>query len=298
MTACMKRSFSLATAAVVAATLGVAPLAGTPALEERTIFVTVLGANDSGPVLEGLSAANFSVMEDNVARKVTGLAAAADVPITAMLLIDTTRRSTNTVQDLRKGVVAYASQVLQINPQNQVGVIGFGGQANVLQAPTSNIEDITKMSTRIVANTDGSSVLNEAFMEASQVLQKVSTARKMIVTVNHEPADEFSQVPFPEVAKAVQASGATVYSISIVQGQKRDPGRESLLNALTNNSGGLYFGIGTPSGLVGVMQSLGFLAAVQYAVSFERPDGAAPAQQTVVQVNQPGMRALTNQWAG
>jgi VWFA-related protein len=296
MTARRNTWLVLAAAATIAA-LGAAPFAHRDALEERTVFVTVMGPN--GPVLEGLSAGNFSVVEDNVTREVTGLAAATGVPVSAMLLIDTTRAASNTVQDLRKGVVAYATQLLESNPESEIGVIGFGGQATVLQQLTSDLEAITRMSARIVANTDGGSLMNEALVEASRILSEVAPERRRVMlTINHEPADEFSQTSFQDVAVAVQKSGATVYSISIVARQRRDPGREALLNALTSNSGGLYFGIGAPSGLVGVCNSLGFLAGVQYALSYERPDDAGPPKVVQVSVNVEGTRAHNNQWSG
>lgn len=290
------RSIGLTAAVIAGAALSTSPLAGAPAVEERTLYVNVMGAN--GPVLEGLSGGNFRVLEDGIVMEVTGLAPATAVPVSAMLMIDNTRAASSTVQDIRKAVVAYATQLLEGNPENEVGIYTFGSPAVVLQPLTSSLEDITRMANRIVANTDGSSLLNDGLVEAGKILGAVDNPRKVILMMNHEPAQEYSQVQFSEVAAAVQASGAQVHGVSIVRDNQRDPGREALVNALTSNSGGLYFGIGTPSGLIGVFESLAFLANVQYAVTYQRPDGAAAPKQTQVQVNIEGMKVLNNQWSG
>lgn len=299
----MKTPLALATVAGTIIALGTAPIAGhdrDDAFEARTIYVNVMGGANGGPVLEGLAAGNFKVIEDNVERTVTGLAAATNVPVAAMLLIDTTRLagSRNTIQDFRKAVVSFATQLMSNVPNSQVGFLGFGGQATVIQPLTTNLEDIQKMSTRIVANTDGGSLLNEGLVEASRVLSGIEGHRKIMIVVHHEPQDEYSQLPFPEVARAVTESGATLHVVAIVPEQKTDPGREELMKALTANTGGLRFTIGTVSNLDGLFGNVAFLQAVQYAVSYERPDGAGPATQTVVQVDQPGMRVLFNQSAG
>jgi hypothetical protein len=299
----LKTPLGLAAAVVVGMALATAPMAGSGAFEERTVYVNVMG--DNGPVLQGLSDANFRVLEDNVAMEVTGLAPATGVPVSAMLLVDNSGLLTNnsraasaTVQEMRKAVVNFAGQVLGSNPENQVGIMLFGGQARIMQALTSNVADINQIATRLVANTDGGSVLNEALVEASGILAETESPRKIIVIVNHEPADEFSQVQFVEVARAVQASGAQVHGVSIVRENERDAGREQLLNALTANSGGLYFGIGTPANLEGIFGSLGYLATVQYAVTYQRPDGAPMPKDMQVQVNVAGLKVYNVRWAG
>lgn len=300
MRAGMRTPLGLAAVAGTIIALGATPIARDGAFEERTIYVNVMGGEGGGPVLQGLSGGNFSVIEDNVQRKVTGLAAATNVPVAGMLLIDTTRLagSRNTIQDFRKAAVSFATQLFQNVPNSQLGILGFGGQATVIQPLTGNLEDIQKISTRIVANTDGGSLLNEGLVEAGRILGSVEGHRKIMLVVNHEPQDEFSQLPFPEVAKAVQDSGATLYVVSIVPEQQTDPGREELMKALTANTGGLRFTVGTAANLEGLFGNVAYLQAVQYAVSYERPDGAGPAMQTVVQVDQPGMRVLFNQSAG
>jgi len=209
-----KGPIGLTAAVIVGAVLGTAPMAGAPALEERTLYVNVMGAE--GPVLQGLSGGNFRVLEDGIVMEVTGLAPATAVPVSTMLLVDNTRAASSTVQDIRKAVVAYATQLLDGNPENEVGIYTFGSPAVVLQPLTSNLEDITRMANRIVANTDGSSLLNDGLVEAGNILAKVDNPRRVILMMNHEPAQEYSQVQFSEVAAAVQGSpGNAKYSTTL-----------------------------------------------------------------------------------
>jgi hypothetical protein len=291
-----KKPVGVVLSAGLVAALGAALAAGTAPREDRTIYVTVLGGPGGGPMLD-VTAGQFQVREDNVVRELTGIRAANE-PVSTVLLLGTTRQATNAIQDIRKAVVDYATTHFSMNPQARLAIGEFAGQAVIKVPFTSSLDEIKKAVTRVIANTDGGSVMNEGLVAASQELAKENTPRKAIVTINMEPTDEFSQLNFELVADEVRKSGATVYSIQIASGTRRDAGREALLTALTTNSGGLRLTTMTPSALTNLLGSIASLSGVQYALTFSRPDGAPPATQTNVLVNREGARPLTNQWSG
>jgi hypothetical protein len=140
--------------------------------------------------------------------------------------------------------------------------------------------------------------LNEGLVEASKVLAKEATPRRVIVTINKEPAAEYSQIRLETVAEEVRKSGATVYSIQVLDGTRRDASRDQLLQALTTNSGGLKASIGSPTALQGLLNNIASLSGAQYAITIQRPDGSPAPKQTVIAVNREGARPLTNQWSG
>jgi hypothetical protein len=283
------------TAAFVAA-LGIAVTARTTAFEERTVYVTVLGGPGGGPMLD-LNASNFQVQEDNVVREVTSIRAANE-PVSAVLLYDTTPGAKDLVQDIRKAVLDYATTLLEMNPESRLALAEFGAVAMITTPFTSSLEEIRKAVPRIVAKTDGSSLLNEGLVEASKVLAKEATPRRVIVTINKEPAAEYSQIRLETVAEEVRKSGATVYSIQVLDGTRRDASRDQLLQALTTNSGGLKASIGSPTALQGLLNNIASLSGAQYAITIQRPDGSPAPKQTVIAVNREGARPLTNQWSG
>lgn len=278
------------------ATLGIS-LAARPAdFEERTVYVTVLGGPGGGPMLD-LNMSNFQVQEDNVVRQITGIRAANE-PVAAVILYDSTPQAREMVQDMRKAVVDYATTLLSMNPESRVALAEFGGVAMITTPFTSSLDEIKKAAQKIVAKTDGGSLLNEGLVEVSRQLSLQETPRRVIVTVNKEPTAEYSQIRLETVAEEVRKSGATVYSIQILDGTRRDASRDQLLAALTTNSGGLKSSIGTPSAITNLLGSIASLSGAQYALTIQRPDGSPTPKQTIVNVNREGARALTNQWSG
>jgi len=266
----------------------------TDAREERTVYVTVLGPN--GPIMEGLAPEEFRIFEDNVEREVTGLAP-AEHPLSAVLMIDTTPDAEPYVQDMRKAVVDYARVLFGMSPNARLAIAEFAGVGMIAQRFTSSLEEIESHAQKIVANTQSAPVFNEGLMAAADELQRESTPRRVIVTINMEPTGENSTVRIPNVAAKVRDSGASVFSIAMQLGQERNANRDALLNGVTTNSGGLRMQINAITALEGLLGTIASISAAQWAVTFNRPDGAPVAEQTQAQVMRANVRVLTNMWS-
>jgi len=295
-TSCLKAAGLIAVAAVflALATGLTATAAPDHGRAERTIYAAIVGPQ--GPLNTAVTPADLKVLEDGTEREITNVQLAQG-PVSAVLLLDTTRAASNIFLDVRKAAADYASALFEIDPQSRVAIAEFGGVAMIKQPFTSSIDDIKAAMTKVVAN-DGGALMNEGLVAISEELAKETTPRRVIITINMEPADEFSQTRFDEVAQAVRDSGATVYAIVVQQGTRRDAGREQLQQALVSNTGGMRWVIQTPNQIPQRLAGAALLSARQWAVTFTRPDGEAPAKMTQVEVLHEGFRALTNMWSG
>jgi hypothetical protein len=273
---------------------------------ERTIHVSVLGPG--GPVLEGISAEELRVQEDNLEREVIGIKPAEE-PLSVVLMVDTTAAARDVIQDLRKAVVDYASVLFSMSPGARLALAEFASVGMITQPFTSSLEHIQNRANKIVANipmgtvgTDVStrassgSVFNEGLLAACDELDKESTQRRVIVTVNMEPTGEDSVVRIADVAARVRNCGATVFSVAILISADRNANRDVLLNGITANSGGLRMSINSVTALNGLLGTIAAISAAQWAVTFARPDGAAAAERTEAGITRPGFRVLTNAW--
>jgi hypothetical protein len=274
---------------------------------ERTIHVTVLGPG--GPVLEGISAGELRVREDNLEREVIGIKPAEE-PMSVVLMVDTTAAAREVIQDLRKAVVDYASVLFSMSPGARLALAEFASVGMITQPFTSELEDIQSRANKIVANipmgtvgTDVStrpssgSVFNEGLLAACDELEKESTSRRAIVTVNMEPTGEDSVVRIADVAARMRNCGATVFSVAILLSADRNANRDVLLNGITTNSGGLRMSINSVTALNGLLGTIAAISASQWAVTFARPDDAPAAELTQAVITRPGLRVLTNAWA-
>ena len=102
--------------------------ASRPASEARTqtVYVTVLGPKNA-PVT-GLSAADFSVREDNAPREVLKAEIATD-PMQVVLLVDDSQASTDALQPLREGLTAFVDK---LNGHGEIGIVTSGDRATSL----------------------------------------------------------------------------------------------------------------------------------------------------------------------
>jgi hypothetical protein len=298
MTSRTKTTLGTLVLALILAPFASAPNADVAPRADRTVYITILGAQ--GPVSSGVRPVDLQVLEDGVEREITSVEPATG-PTSTVVLLDSTRDASNAIVHLRQATNDFAAAMFAASPTSRIALAEFGGRAMVTQPFTSSADDIGSAVSRLVANTDGSSLLNEGLIEVSRELGSEESPRRFIVTVNMEPTKEFSQSNFNDVANAVRESGATVYSIQILRGgTDRDAGREQLLGALTANSGGMLRTTQVPQdNLSGLLGSIAQLATTQFAVTFTRPDGEAPAEKTEVSVvGREGFNVFTNMWSG
>jgi VWFA-related protein len=181
-----------------------------------TLNVSVID-RASGRGLQGLTAEDFHVYEDNVEQHVEHFET-ADAPFDLLLLLDlsgSTSRVTETIRSAARRFVAAT------RPQDRVGVIAFAGETSVVSPLTSDRAALRSSLDRL-APPKGDTRLHDSLAYALDYMTKgADPARRRAVIVMSDGLDSTlpnvtgngSAVPYEEIRSRVQEFDGVVYSV-------------------------------------------------------------------------------------
>ena len=261
--------------------------ASRPASEARTqtVYVTVLGPKNA-PVT-GLSAADFSVREDNAPREVLKAEIATD-PMQVVLIVDDSQASTDALQPLREGLNAFVDK---LNGHGEIGIVTSGDRATSLVGTTTSAAALKAGINRIFARPGAGAYLLDAVMDVSQGFQRRKAQRPVIVALTMEGGPEYSNLHYQTVLKQLEASGATLHVLAVgtpsssMSDEMRNRGQ--LIAEGTERTGGRRDQILTPSGITEALPRVADELLNQYAVTYGRPETLIPPEKLQVKVSRP-----------
>jgi len=108
---------------------------------QRGIYTSVL--DKDGKPVAGLTAADFVVREDNLAREVLRVEPAT-TPMQIALLVDNSARSNNNIRDIREAAGEFVKAVTGTGMKNEVAVITVAERATILVDYTSDQAKLLK----------------------------------------------------------------------------------------------------------------------------------------------------------
>jgi VWFA-related protein len=269
---------------------------------QKTALVTVIA--ESGAAIKDLTAKDFVVKEDNASREVVGAELASE-PLFISLLIDTSQPPSGTppslTQDLRAAVTSFIKEVQKVTPDAQFSLAEFAGASVTTLDFTSKPEALEKTVIHLYPNQQGGAVLLESLTDASRKLVEKSTPRRAIVSIDFNSPEGSAERSMKKVAEEVRKSGATVWAISVRDAAVplRDGGpsanlREAVLNAVTQQSGGLRLTTINSTGLDGALRKVANSLTSQYTVSFMRPGNGSPKSVAIETTK--GLKVLLTTW--
>jgi hypothetical protein len=284
---------------------GLVVLTGAPQAVEKSVFVSVVDAN--GRPVTDLKVNELGVREDNVIREVVAVKPVT-TPLVIQILADTSKETgpargrldgaaggADLIRDIRVSLTAFVKRISASSPQSTIGLMEFGQASVPVTKLTTNHADVEKGITRLFTKPDAASVLLEAIIESSKMLQKIE-GRKAILILNVEPGDEQSREPPQRILDTFRDAGASMWAVSIQRGDLKNPARDLILQRLTQVTGGRREFLVAQSALERYMNDYADALLNQIEIVFRRPDGR-PVQLTEVGTTRQGVKLFWRYFA-
>jgi VWFA-related protein len=252
----------------------------------RDIYVSVV--DGSGKAVTGLTAADFTVREDGVAREVTSAGPATE-QLTISLLIDDSQAATDAIQFMRDAVPSF---VQRLSGKADIAIATIGERPTSQIDYTGSTEALKKIVGRLFQKTGSGAYLLDGIVEVSRGLQKREPKRPHIVAISTE-GPEFSNRSHQQVLDALYASGATLHVLALGQpsDSQADEMRERniVVGDGTAKTGGRRDQVLALSGLTDRLNLVADELTNQYVVEYGRPDQLIPPEKVQVSVKRQGL---------
>ena len=265
---------------------GQEPRASTSGARTRDVYATAI--DSKGASVPGLTASDFAVREDRVAREVLKVGPATE-PLQVALLIDDSQAATSMLQPLREGITDFIDA---LQGKAEIALITFGERPTTLVEYTNSAEQLKRGVGRVFPKSGAGPYLLDAIVDASRGLEKRKAARPVIVAVTVEGI-EFSNAHFESVLQALERSGATMYALAI--GSPADSQNDEMRNRNMvlaegpDRTGGRREQVLAESGLPGKLRQVAEGLLNQYVVTYGRPETLIPPQRIEVTSTRPGV---------
>ena len=254
---------------------------------ERTIYASVI--DKSNAPVTGLSAAEFVVREDDVAREVLRVSAATE-PLQIALLVDTSQAIEEHLLDVRSALGAF---VKQMGGKHEIALIGVGERPTVLSDYTRDVARLEKSIGSVFARTGSGTYILDAIVETTNGMRRRKAARPHIIVYGAR-GPEFSERYHQSVIDALRESGATLHTLMLNKPGAAMSSREEqeLAKAVadgTELTGGRREDLLTPMALTDQLKSLGNELENQHQVVYARPARLVPPKRVDVTVKRPSV---------
>jgi VWFA-related protein len=237
---------------------------------EVDVYVSVTDAN--GQPVKNLTPEDFSLAEEGQPLSLTHVSRAGEQgPVTAVLVIDKSgsMNHANKMKAAREAAVAF---VQLMRPGDATGVIAFNTQVTTVQPLTEDKESLIEAIKGIEAVDD--TAMYDALHEASAMLEPVS-GRKAIIVVT-DGMNTAGQRTREETLTLVGEQGISIYTIG-----RGDPSQgtetyagidEPTLNAIAEESGGIYTFAPNPEDLRSLYELLSLRIQNEYKLTYRSPN--------------------------
>jgi Ca-activated chloride channel family protein len=171
------------------------------------MYTSVFDKN--GKFISGLKKENFKVYEDGVEQKVSTFSQ-EDVPVSMGILLDLSGSMRGKIEQVNRAALAF---IKASNPQDQVFLIGFNDQVELLQDFTSDIDEITDALDNTVVT--GGTALYDAIYLGVQKSHSGSKPKKAVVVIT-DGEDRDSYYKLDELIAKVQESDVQAFCVGFL----------------------------------------------------------------------------------
>jgi Ca-activated chloride channel homolog len=162
-----------------------------------------------GHFVGGLKKDNFKLYEDGIEQKIDRFSQ-EDAPISMGILLDLSGSMRSKIDQVNKAALAF---IRASNPQDQVFLIGFNNEVELLQDFTSDVDEITDALDNTI--TLGGTALYDAIYLGVQKSHTGSKAKKAVVVIT-DGEDRDSYYMLDELIAKVQELDVQIFSVGFL----------------------------------------------------------------------------------
>lgn len=268
------RFFALALAAAAPA----GAVAFTQSAPGLSYLVTAIA--DRGEPITDFATADVTVREAGQPRKVLSVER-PPFPLAVSLIVDGTQPPlgmTTAVRHVREALDGFVKTIRATSPGAKIELVEVGASATMLAGFDAKPEHLDESIATLFPAHPADAIILESFGDAAKRLSAMPTPRRAIVAIDFSSSESLTESTMKRVTDALQASGATVWSVSLRSGRSSQSRREGGLNLITRVSGGQRWVASESSGLPALLKIVANSLASQYLVTFARPDNSPPKE--------------------
>ena len=253
--------------------------------------VYVSAVDGKGEPARGLTAEDFRVREDGIAREVLK-AGPATGPLTVALLVDDTQAASSGVLMIREAV---QNLLTALDGKAQISIVTFGERPTIAVDYTTDSKKLLAGANRIFPRSGAGGYLMDAIVEVSKGMQKRKPKRPVIVVLMIEEGVEFSNRHYDNVLGELDKGGAALHVVAIGQPNSsltdEIRNRNQVIAEGTQRTGGRRDQVLALTAAPAKMSQLANELLTQYVVTYSRPDTLIPPEKIEVTVTRPGLTA-------
>lgn len=263
---------------------------GKPIQEGRSVHIDVnlalVNVTVTDPydrVVTGLEPDNFRVFENNIEQEIQYFSS-EDVPISIGVIFDLSGSMSNKVGKAKEA----ASQFFKTaNPQDEFFLVSFNDRAELISAFTNSADDL--QSRLSFTSARGRTALLDAIFLGLSEMRTARNGKRALLIIS-DGGDNNSRYNEKDIKQLVREANTQLYSIGIFEAlefRNRTPEElngPSLLNEVTELSGGRAFAVGNINDLPDIASKIGAELRNQYILGYRPNDKSHDARWRKVKI--------------
>jgi Ca-activated chloride channel homolog len=233
-------------------------------------------------LVTGLEPDNFRIFEDNVEQEVVNFSS-EDVPISIGIILDHSGSMTNKLGKAKEAAFQFLKTA---NPEDEFFLVGFNDHSELLSPFTENVEDL--QSRMLSASAKGRTALLDAIYQGLSEMRRARNGKRALLIIS-DGGDNSSRYNEKDIKRLVREADTQLYSIGIFDPLNRTGTPEerygpSLLNEMTELTGGRAFTVENLNNLPDIAEKIGMELRNQYILGYHPSNKAHDARWRKIKV--------------
>jgi Ca-activated chloride channel homolog len=253
------------------------------------VNVTVTDPYDR--VVTGLEPDNFRIFENNVEQEIQYFSS-EDVPISIGVIFDLSGSMANKVGKAKEAALQFFKTA---NPQDEFFLVSFNERAQLISTFTSSVDDL--QSRLLSASAKGRTALLDAIYLALSEMRTAQNAKRALLIIS-DGGDNSSRYNENDIKRFVREANTQLYSIGVFDplgSRSRTPEElngPSLLNEITELSGGRAFSVENVNELPDIVTKIGLELRNQYILGYRPSNKSHDARWRKIKIKLRAPRGL------